>query len=556
MKEEHTEPQGGLGVGVENLSLDANSEKCLDKLVSNKPRAVGYTRVSSERQVENLSLDTQDDKIREFCDRNGWELVAIFKEEGESAKTVDRTKFMEMLQFCRQKKNRINVAVVYAVNRFARKWEDHAVAAAKLLSWGVKLRSVTEPIDETPVGTFMAGVFAGVAQLENDMKSINVTNGMLKAVRLGRWPFMVVIGYKKVEGSIVLDPEKAPLIREGFVRMSTGRYTAKQVLDELNALGLRTLKGKRISVQTFHHILRNAFYAGWVQVKKWAEMRQGQFEPLIDQATFDKVQAILANRRPTITPIRRNRPDFPLRGYVKCGKCGAPLTGGWSTGHSKRRYPYYHCSKHCAGMGILAESLEQKYLAILDKMRMNPALVSNFVEIILDVWREKHADALQRVEAAKQQQKKSEERRQRLVDAMVDGLLDKETFQKQSKRLEVEIAAARCEVEDARLKDLNVEEALEFAKQVVSDPAKIWQEASLDQRQRLQKVLTGGEIMLCENGAVGTVVTTPIHSVLSMVETNKSQLERLIVASWNQIILWLRQIDQVRRAAIDLKEAA
>ena len=66
--------------------------------------AVVYCRVSTKEQVSNLSLRTQQERCVEHCTRNGWYVQQVFRDEGESAKTSDRTQFQRMLAFCKQPK--------------------------------------------------------------------------------------------------------------------------------------------------------------------------------------------------------------------------------------------------------------------------------------------------------------------------------------------------------------------------------------------------------------------------------------------------------------------
>jgi len=521
-------------------------------------RVVLYTRVSSKEQVDNMSLETQEAKAREHCAKNGWEIVAVFEEKGESAQTADRTKFKEMLDFCRKKSNRINVVLVYAVNRFARNSEDHVATAAKLRSWDIQLRSVTEPIDNSPTGRFMENVFASFAQLDNEMRKSSVLNGLQRALMVhDRWPFPVPLGYINSNNCITLDPDRAPLVKDGFVQFATGRYTVKQVLDDLTAQGLRTRTGRKVAPQTFHTMLRSQIYAGWLQVSKWGEKKKGNFEPIVDQLTFDQVLAILQGRRVTTAPFQRNHPDFPLRGYAKCGKCGAPMTGGWSKGRTKR-YPYYQCSRHCNGMGIRAEELERKYLEVLDKARMKPNVVALFLDVLRDVWNENHAHAQTLAESCKQRVKKLEERRQRILNAFLDQqVIPKDTFQEQLSKVDTELAAARSEASDLTTNDLDIEATLDSVNRIVSNASQHWLALPLDQRQQLQRVLTGPEITVSADGLVGTVVTCPLFRLLEAEKVEKSNMVGLILASWNQILVWLRQIDQIRHdSAVELSLAA
>jgi|SRR3990167_7987969 len=83
------------------LPASANGSK-LRQMVG----AVTYIRVSTKEQTENLSRATQLKACEEYCERQGFEVLARFREEGESAKTVDRTELQKLLQFCRTHKGR------------------------------------------------------------------------------------------------------------------------------------------------------------------------------------------------------------------------------------------------------------------------------------------------------------------------------------------------------------------------------------------------------------------------------------------------------------------
>src|SRR5688500_20275507 len=90
-------------------------------------RAVIYCRVSTTEQTQNLSLPTQERVCREYCKREGLEIARVFVDHGESAKTIQRTEFLNLIAFCRQNKGRVQGVIVYALNRFSRNAaDDHA----------------------------------------------------------------------------------------------------------------------------------------------------------------------------------------------------------------------------------------------------------------------------------------------------------------------------------------------------------------------------------------------------------------------------------------------
>src|SRR6266566_4609691 len=104
-----------------SLRASANGSK-LREMVG----AVTYIRVSTKEQTENLSLSTQLKACEEYCQRQDFEVLVRFREEGESAKTVDRTELQKLLQFCRTHKGRVQfVVVVFNLTRFAREKYDH-----------------------------------------------------------------------------------------------------------------------------------------------------------------------------------------------------------------------------------------------------------------------------------------------------------------------------------------------------------------------------------------------------------------------------------------------
>ena len=236
---------------------------------SNLPLMVGaviYVRVSTKEQTENLSLPTQLRACDEYCRRQGYEILERFHEEGESAKTTDRSQLQNLLKYCRTRKGKVHFVVVYNLTRFAREKYDHFALRAHLKSLGISLRSATEPIDDTSTGKLMEGVLASFAQFDNDVRSDRTRAGMRAALELGRWTFPAPIGYlnaPKWSGkSLVPDPERAPLIARAFEELATGRFTKQEVIARMTEAGLRTRRGLVLSPQSFGQMVRNWIYVG------------------------------------------------------------------------------------------------------------------------------------------------------------------------------------------------------------------------------------------------------------------------------------------------------
>ncbi len=480
-------------------------------------RAIIYSRVSSKEQTLNLSLPVQEDQCRTFCKLNGWEIDRVFIERGESAKTANRTELQAALTYLREQNRRrvnIHVFVVTNVDRFARDAFDHAIIRRHLAGLGVTLRSVSQPIDETPAGKFMEGIFAALSQFDNDVRGGRTRAGMQEALRRGQWIFRPPLGYRADGKSLQLDPERAPLVRLGFERFATGLYTKAQVLEELTQRGLRTRKGGELSPQKWGEMLANPAYISRIVQRTWEIETSGNWPPLIDEETFWRCQSLIA-KNGEIVPRERNNPDFPLRGFAACGHCGQPLTGSWSKGKSKR-YAYYHCppNARCRKTNLPKSELETLFLSLLERLRPRPEFLTLFRAIVLDVWKARKDDVAARRTAAERKLADVKRRKDQLVEAFIyQKVIDEGTYKDQLDRLNEAMALAEIDQHDQRSDELDIEAVLGFAERVSLNAPRLWLEASLDQRQRFQSFLFPEGIQL-ENGALRTPVTASFYEEL------------------------------------------
>jgi hypothetical protein len=178
----------------------------------------------------------------------------------------------------------------------------------------------------------MEGVLAAFAQFDNDVRSDRTRAGMEAALELGRWVFLAPIGYlnapRSMGKSLIDDPARAPLVRRAFEEYATGLFTKEQLLKKARTWGPTSRPGKPLTSQAIGMLLRNQLYAGIVDVPEYGVRgKRGDFEPLISEQLFYRVQAIVSGRVPSTAPRKRAHPDFPLRGLVRCESCGRGLTG-------------------------------------------------------------------------------------------------------------------------------------------------------------------------------------------------------------------------------------
>src|SRR5712691_2256678 len=490
--------------------------------------AVTYIRVSTKEQTENLSLSTQLKACEEYCKRQGFEVLARFREEGESAKTADRTELQKLLQYCRINKGRVQFVVVFNLTRFAREKYDHFALRAHLKSLGISLRSATEPIDDTSTGELMEGVLAAFAQFDNDVRSERTRGGMKAALELGRWTFLAPLGYlnasRSTGKSLLFDPERAPLVKRAFQDFATGRFTKDEVRKNAIALGLKTRRGKPVPSQTFDAMLRNHVYIGRIDVPDFAVSTRGDFDPLVTEAIFFRVQAILDGRYEVTAPRQRNDPDFPLRGYVRCETCGKPLTASWSKGRSDY-YAYYHCRGRCRAVNISKAKLEELFVEDLARLQPTAGFMRLVKDRVLRAWREMQGDAKQRIADIERRQKAIREKLDRLDQAFLfERTIDIDTYDRHRDKLREELTLVQMDRHSSELEEMDVEGILAFAERVLPSASNLWVQSSFAQKQRLQQVFFPDGIRFEGKRLVGTGVTLPVFNYLSPVSEQKKDL--------------------------------
>jgi site-specific DNA recombinase len=419
----------------------------------------------------------------------------------------------------------VQFVVVFNLTRFAREKYDHFALRAHLKSLGISLRSATEPIDDTSTGKLMEGVLAAFAQFDNDVWSDRTRAGMRAALELGRWTFLAPLGYmnapRAMVKSLIPDPERAPLMRRAFQDFATGRFTKHEVRKAVIALGLKTRRGQPVSSQTFDGMLRNRVYIGQVEVADYGVATRGDFEPLVSEKVFYRVQAILDGRFEITAPRQRNAPDFPLRGYVRCEACGKPLTASWSKGR-RDYYAYYHCRPGCRAVNIAKTKLEEMFVDELARLQPTAGFMRLVKDRVLHAWRDLKADAKQRVAEIERRQKAVQEKLDRLDEAFLDErTIDIERYDRNRDRLREELTLVQMDRHAMEFEELDVEGILAFAERVLPSASNLWVQSSLNQKQRLQQLFFPEGVRFDGKRIVGTGLTLPVFNYLSPVSGSK-----------------------------------
>lgn len=216
-------------------------------------RAVAYMRVSTISQIDNTSLELQQEKIKLHCQLHDIELVRKFKDEGISAKGYEaRDQYNKMIDFISDKENEIDLIIVYKSDRIHRSLKNLMIMIDYLQEIKVSFISVTEQFDTSSAqGLLFLQMIGSFAEFERKViaertKSGRIANGRKEIHPGGREPF----GYYLENKTYKVNEKEAAVVKQIFKMRSRG--VSLQLIG--NEVGM--------SKQRVQYILRNEMYIG------------------------------------------------------------------------------------------------------------------------------------------------------------------------------------------------------------------------------------------------------------------------------------------------------
>ncbi|MBN8675428.1 MAG: recombinase family protein [Chitinophagales bacterium] len=442
-----------------------------------KSKAVVYCRVSTKEQVEEgNSLATQERNCREYAIKHDYEITQVFIEEGESAKTADRTELQKLLRFCSDKKQNINAVIIYKIDRLSRNTDDYSQLRILLKRYGVEIKSTSEYFENTPAGRFMENIIANVAQFDNDVRTERSVGGMRDAVREGRYVWMAPVGYtnQKVDGkSNIVPNDKAILVKKAFEMMAARNHSINAIRESIAQMGLPQARSN------FYKMLKNELYAGWIC--KLGERHRGKFEPIISEELFTRVQQVMKIKKmPMLYKIKH--PDFPLRRFVQHPD-GFKLTGAWSKGRNKS-YAYYRFIKTAHQWP--KNDLEAVYGEFIDRYSIDIALLERIKVELVHKLEAKSKNNVQYIEGLSQRKQQLKETQSILLQKGIKGIISDTLLKENLEALDGEIWEIDKQLQQKESRKVNTSEILDFVSQYLQHPSQIWKKMPLDIRIKLQ----------------------------------------------------------------------
>lgn len=462
---------------------------------NNQIHSLIYCRVSSVGQkTEGHGLESQELRCRAFSNQNHYAYEKTFLDSYSGAGDfMNRPAMRELLAYIDKYPHKQYIVIFDDLKRFARDVEFHIKLRTAFKVRDVDLKCLNYNFDESPEGRFAELIMAGSAQLEREQNRRQVIQKQKARLEAGYWAFGAKKGYDMIKDpqhgmlSVPIQP-LANNLKEALEGFASGLFP--RMVDACKFLVEKKVWTKQSPekyIDKFKEILRDIFYAGYIEYSKWeVSRRKGYHQEIISLDTYELNQKRLykesLNKRIRIDIS----PEFPMRGLVSCAFCNEHLTAGWTRGRSAK-YPYYVChNKECEAYGksIKREDIEKSFGNLLKKNYLKKEAGILTQKLFGECWEEEIKDLSVREKLKTKQRTEIENRIKEFTDELLKAKIE------QSK----DIFRNRIEEESIKLEELGnlvtldlsipYRTALEKAIGLLRSPYMYWQKLDVFEQQK------------------------------------------------------------------------
>lgn len=424
-----------------------------------------YCRVSTDKEDQLNSLETQKQFFTEYTQRTGDTLVRLYADEGISGtKIKNRKEFLRMMADA--ERGIFEIVVVKDISRFARNTVDLLQNIRKLKALGIETQFLTANMTSMGNSEFVLTIFGALAQEESANTSKRIKFGKKMNAEKGRVP-NIVYGYDKTIGdyfNLTINQEEAAVVRQIYRWYTQEGYGASKIADMLNDQSVRTKRGCQWSQNATCRILTNELYTGKIingkqevtdfltgqrtdrDETQWMVVDRPDLR-IVEPETFEIAQQIMADRGRAFKVDKERQSNKHLFStLIKCKECG------WSFRRTVRTYKNTYVRWVCSGHnGKGADSCPNA--VTIDEEELIQTLQNYFIQVLRskkNVVRYVVGE-FQRAYKAKDenlhyekeltaQLTKLQKARQKYMDMYTDDLISRE-------ELNVKLAGTRQEVE-------------------------------------------------------------------------------------------------------------
>ena len=496
-----------------------------------------YTRVSTKEQfMNNGSIETQVNRIKNFANENGLNIAEEFDAEYESSKKINTQSTLKELINKLKKTHyskRPKIILIWSPSRFGRAGAEHIQLFVSLrIEFNVFLYSVSSghnTFNERAENEFSTQLL--YAQKENFNRQDTIIPGLINALNNGKLFGRTPKGYdhygprvKKhefVQAKQEIKVNKEGLIfKQAFRKKIYESYTDKQIIEWLAA------KGIRMAYQSMTNMWKNEFYAGRICNSLLDEKYiKGSWEPLISKVEYQKLQKIINSTSKIGIEKLSGKIETPLvPKYLICGDCQNTMT---SYKNKKKNLFYYKCN--CCNKTANAETKSSSYndgvnatfLKIIDNLKLNDNLKELFIEQLKLILEHEKDHSVDKKRMLTSEINDLREKMDLMEYRFAINEISKDIFERQNQKLKEQYNQKIAEIENLPTKKSNHEKGIKYFAKIAVNPSKFYESLEYNQKRVFQKLLfPEGLRYSLKNREYLTSKTSPLFELTSSFSDN------------------------------------
>lgn len=367
------------------------------RFVQNDNRnAYCYYRYSSTAQ-RDTSIEQQKIEAHRYCEARNIRIIKEFADRAKSGTRLDREQLQLMLN--EVKRDKPAYLILWKTDRLSRDEIDASLIKAQLREYGVKIEYVAEAMPEDEATRILVEkIYEGLSAQYSINLAHNVTRGMKLHAEKAHYLGHKILGYTgEAMQQYKIDENSAVIVRKIFNDYVNGK-TLKEIADELNTIGYKTVKGNNFTEKSLLHTLHNRSYIG--EYKYLDIIIENGFPRIISDDLFAKAQEMLErnrhNGRGNAKKVNQLRGiDFWLTGKLYCGECGSQMSGVSGTSKTEKLYYYYACNNHkkkiCKKKNVRKNDIEEIVTNVLKECLNDTSLKILIAEKVYDYYLREYA---------------------------------------------------------------------------------------------------------------------------------------------------------------------
>lgn len=428
--------------------------------------AVIYARYSSSNQREE-SIEGQIRICTEYAKKKGYKITNQYIDRAMTGKNDNRPAFRQMLND--SDKGMFDVLLVYKTDRFARNRYDSAIHKTRLKKNKVQIEYAAEQIPNDSTAVLIEGFLENLAEyysvnLSENTKRGKYENALKKKSNGGVTP----IGYKRIDGSLVIDEEKAPVIRFVFQNYIDGISYANIIKNA------RERYGVKLSMSGLKLILQNEVYTGKYIYRTYdgeTFFYEDNHEAIVSRETYEKAkEKRIANKR---SPnAGKGKRKYALSGLINCGECGGHVIVSHSYKNGEPAFFRLYClnrkeHKNCNNPTRKMEIVENAVIEAIKNKILDRKTIKTLAEKACSLQEDNSLDKLKELQTELKNVQKS---KNNIIAAIEQGIITPTTKDRlqELEHLESDLQVKIATEKKADNKNLTAPEIEKFLKKYCS----------------------------------------------------------------------------------------